>query len=182
MPADGLPYIGPITGGHPHTFVATGYAKWGMTNGTVGAMIIADSILGNDNEWRTAFDSSRVDLHRSLGVVGSQGLSTIKSVVGDRIATLAAHGVDSLVPGTGGVVRTGRRAVAAFRHEDGTIDAVSPRCTHLGCIVHFNGAERTWDCPCHGSRFDLKGHVIDGPATEDLKPEPIPDTGRQGPV
>jgi glycine/D-amino acid oxidase-like deaminating enzyme/nitrite reductase/ring-hydroxylating ferredoxin subunit len=174
MPADGLPYMGPITSGHPHTFVATGYAKWGMTNGTVGAMIIADSILGNENEWREVFDSTRVDLHRSLGVVGSQGLSTVKSVVGDRIATLAAHGVESLAPGTGAVVRTGRHAVAAFRHEDGTIDAVSPRCTHLGCVVHFNEAERTWDCPCHGSRFDLTGGVIDGPATDDLEPEPTP--------
>jgi nitrite reductase/ring-hydroxylating ferredoxin subunit len=175
MPADGLPYMGAITSSHPHIFVATGYAKWGMTNGTVGAMIIADAILGNDNEWREAFDSTRVDLHRSLGVVGSQGLSTVKSVVGERIATLAAPGVESLAPGVGAVVRVGRHAVAAYRHDDGTVDAVSPRCSHLGCIVHFNAAERTWDCPCHGSRFDLKGHVIDGPATDDLQPEPTSD-------
>jgi glycine/D-amino acid oxidase-like deaminating enzyme/nitrite reductase/ring-hydroxylating ferredoxin subunit len=167
-PGDGVPYIGPITTNSKHTFVATGYAKWGMTNGTVAAMIISDSILGRENRWRDAFDSTRVDLRRSLEIVGSQGLSTVKSIVGDRVAALVANDVDSLAPGTGAVVRANGHAVAAYRHEDGRLSAVSPRCTHLSCIVHFNDAERTWDCPCHGSRFDLDGHVIDGPASDDL--------------
>jgi glycine/D-amino acid oxidase-like deaminating enzyme/nitrite reductase/ring-hydroxylating ferredoxin subunit len=167
-PGDGVPYIGPITANSKHTFVATGYAKWGMTNGTVAAMIISDSILGHENRWRETFDSTRVDLRRSLEIVGSQGLSTVRSIVGDRVAALVAHDVDSLAAGTGAVVRAEGHAVAAYRHEDGSLSAVSPRCTHLGCIVHFNDAERTWDCPCHGSRFDLDGHVIDGPASDDL--------------
>jgi nitrite reductase/ring-hydroxylating ferredoxin subunit len=163
-----VPYIGPITSNSKHTFVATGYAKWGMTNGTVAAMIISDSILGHENRWRETFDSTRVDLRRSLEIVGSQGLSTVRSIVGDRVAALVAHDVDSLAAGTGAVVRAEGHAVAAYRHEDGSLSAVSPRCTHLSCIVHFNDAERTWDCPCHGSRFDLDGHVIDGPASDDL--------------
>lgn len=79
-----------------------------------------------------------------------------------------ADDVDDLEPGDGAIVRVDGHAVAAFRDSDGTVSAVTARCTHLGCIVHFNEAERTWDCPCHGSRFALDEHVIDGPATEDL--------------
>jgi len=168
VPADGLPMIGPITAGSSRTFVATGYGKCGMTNGTVAGMLISDAILGNDNPWRETFDSVAVDVPRSLGTALSQVGHTVKSVIGDRVAMLTAVRVEDLEPGHGAVVRADGHAVAAFRDPDGTITAVSARCTHLGCIVHFNDAERTWDCPCHGSRFALNGHVIDGPATTDL--------------
>lgn len=171
MSGDSLPYIGPITNRSPRTFVATAFAKWGMTNGTVAAMIIADTITGRDNAWRQAFDSTRVDLHRAARTIASQGLSTVKSVVVDRaVAMLAGDAIDDLAPGTAAVVRAGGHPVAAFRDEDGTVSAVSARCTHLSCIVGFNDAERTWDCPCHGSRFGIDGRVIDGPATRDLAP------------
>ena len=168
VPADGLPFIGPITAGSPRTFVATGYAKWGMTNGTVAAMVISDAILGRANPWAATFDSTRVDASRSIGTVLSQGAHTIKSIIGDRIAAITAPDIGELGPNEGAVVRVGGHRVAAFCDDDGTITAVSATCTHLGCIVHFNDAERTWDCPCHGSRFSLDGQVINGPATANL--------------
>ena len=168
VPADGLPFIGPITVGSPRTFVATGYAKWGMTNGTVAAMVISDAILGRANPWADTFDSTRVDASRSIGTILSQGAHTIKSIIGDRIASLTAGDVGELGANEGAIVTVDGHRAAAFRHDDGTIAAVSATCTHLGCIVHFNNAERTWDCPCHGSRFALDGHVIDGPATQGL--------------
>ena len=170
VPADGLPMIGPITAGSPRTFVATGYAKWGMTNGTVAGMLISDAILGRTNPWKDTFDSVSVNVPRSVGTVLSQVGHTVKSVIGDRVAMLTAHDVADLEPDHGAIVRADGHAVAAFRDEHGTVTAVSARCTHLGCIVHFNVAERTWDCPCHGSRFALDGHVIDGPATANLTP------------
>ncbi|MBA3360361.1 MAG: FAD-dependent oxidoreductase [Acidimicrobiia bacterium] len=168
VPADGLPMIGPITSGSSRIFVATGYAKWGMTNGTVAGMLISDAILGKDNPWRATFDSTRADVPRSLDTVISQVGETLKSVVGDRIEMLSAGHVEDLLPGKGAIVRVDGHAVAAYRDEDGSVQAVTARCTHLGCIVHFNDAERTWDCPCHGSRYTLDGHVIEGPATKDL--------------
>ena len=166
--ADGLPFIGPITAGSPRTFVATGYAKWGMTNGTVAAMVISDAILGRANPWAETFDSTRIDASRSIGTVLSQGAHTIKSIIGDRIAAVTAPNIGELGPNEGAVVSVDGHRVAAFCDDDGTITAVSATCTHLGCIVHFNTAERTWDCPCHGSRFALDGHVINGPATTNL--------------
>lgn len=172
VPADGLPFIGPITKGSPRTFVATGYAKWGMTNGTVAATVISDAILGNDNPWRELFDPIRIDVPGSVGTVLSQVGHTIKSIVGDRVAMLTADHVQDLAPGEGAVVKVDGHAVAAFRATDGIVTAVSARCTHLGCVVHFNNAERTWDCPCHGSRFALDGQVIDGPATAPLDAVP----------
>lgn len=173
MPADGLPFIGPITNGSPRTFVATGFGKWGMTNGTVAGMVISDAILGRSNPWTETFDSTRIDAARSLSTVLSQGAHTIKSIIADRIASFTADEIDELGPNEGIVVRTGGHSVAAYCDGNGTVTAVSAACTHLGCIVHLNTAEQTWDCPCHGSRFALDGRVIEGPATTDLAPVPV---------
>lgn len=175
VPADGVPFVGPITAHSERVFVATGFAKWGMTNGTVAAMIISDAIAGRENPWRHAFDSTRIDPVRSASLVAGQGAATVASLIGGRIAALTAGDIESIAPGTGAVVRAGRHAAAVYRDEDGSVTAVKARCTHLGCIVRFNDAERTWDCPCHGSRFDVKGVVLDGPATDSLEPIPLED-------
>lgn len=169
QPADGLPFVGPATKLRRQTFVATGYAKWGMTNSAAAARAIADSILGRENEWAQVADASRIGATRSVGTVLSQGTETVKSIVGDRVGMLASHGLDDLQPGEGAIVTAGGKHVAAFRDDDGAVYAVSATCTHMGCIVHFNHAERTWDCPCHGSRFGLDGRVLGGPATRDLE-------------
>jgi Rieske Fe-S protein len=146
-----------------------------MTNGTVAAMLVSDAILGRENPWTETFDSTRVDLRHSIRAVLQQGAETMKSLIGDRVATLTAPHLETLQAGNGAIVHVDGHAIAAYRHDDGTVTAVNARCTHLGCIVHLNDAERTWDCPCHGSRFALDGQVVDGPATIDLAPVPTSD-------
>lgn len=169
VPVDSVPYIGPLSRGSGNLYVATGLKKWGMTNGTLAAMLISDAILGRANSWASFFDANRVNLTTAGTELVKENLNVAKRFVGDRLSSLTAPSVDDLKPGEGGVVRAGSERVAAYRDGAGTIHAVSPVCTHLGCHVTFNTAETSWDCPCHGSRFDVDGRVISGPAVKDLQ-------------
>ena len=169
-PADGLPFVGRLPG-QDGAFVATGFGKWGMTNGVAAAMILSDLVQGRPNPWEATFDATRVALKQSAKGVVSENVDVAKRFVGDRLAGMRAPDADELAPGDGGIVSLDGDTVAAFRDEDGTLHALSATCTHLGCRVSFNTAERSWDCPCHGSRFDLDGHVIQGPAIKDLAPK-----------
>jgi glycine/D-amino acid oxidase-like deaminating enzyme/nitrite reductase/ring-hydroxylating ferredoxin subunit len=164
---DGMPYVGRLTPGS-RVFVATGFRKWGMTNGTVAAEIIADAILARVSPWAEAFDSTRLAPRASIGQFVRQNLDVARRFVVDRVSGSTRSGADELQPGEGGIVRHEGRRVAAYRDDRGELHAVSSTCTHLGCQVRFNTAERTWDCPCHGSRFDAEGRVIEGPAVDDL--------------
>ena len=166
VPVDGLPYIGRLTPRAKQLHVATGFAKWGLTKGTLAAMIVTDSILGRPNPWAYAYDASRLDLTRSFA-----GLLTANAQIGARFVAdrLNTHPLDAISPGEGAVVRSGLSQLAVHRDDQGELHALSARCTHLGCIVAWNNAERTWDCPCHGSRFDTDGRVLEGPATADLE-------------
>jgi glycine/D-amino acid oxidase-like deaminating enzyme/nitrite reductase/ring-hydroxylating ferredoxin subunit len=166
--ADGIPYIGRITPGSERVWVATGYGKWGMSNGTVAGMILSDLILDRPNHWAEVFDSTRLAPRQSLKDVVSANVDVAKRFVGDRVASMRAPDVESLAPGEGGIVDVEGKTVAAFRDDDGEVHALSATCTHLGCQVSFNSAERSWDCPCHGSRFGVDGRVLQGPAVEDL--------------
>jgi glycine/D-amino acid oxidase-like deaminating enzyme/nitrite reductase/ring-hydroxylating ferredoxin subunit len=173
MPADHVPYIGRLTSGSDRVYVATGFQKWGMTTSAVAGMIISDAILGRDNPWASLFDATRLDLlHSAKGLI-SANADVVKRFVGDRFDALSAPTVETLKPGEGGVVRAGERVVAAFRDAAGDVHAVSPVCAHLGCYVTWNTAEETWDCPCHGSRYDIDGHAIQGPTVKDLAVKPI---------
>jgi glycine/D-amino acid oxidase-like deaminating enzyme/nitrite reductase/ring-hydroxylating ferredoxin subunit len=166
---DGVPYIGRQLPGS-RILVGTGYGKWGMTNGTAAAGIIADRIEDKDNEWAAAFTASRmaapftsIDTYKeNVDAVGGH-------LIGDRLKTLNPPAADTLAPGEGGIVKLDGDKVAAYRHEDGSLTAVSPVCRHVGCLVSFNTAERSWDCPCHGSRYTLDGKVIQGPTVHDLE-------------
>ena len=166
VPVDGLPYIGRLTPRAKQLHVATGFAKWGLTKGTLAAMIVTDSILGRPNPWAYAYDASRLDLTRSFA-----GLLTANAQIGARFVAdrFNTHPLDAISPGEGAVVRSGLSQLAVHRDDQGELHALSARCTHLGCIVAWNNAERTWDCPCHGSRFDTDGRVLEGPATADLE-------------
>jgi glycine/D-amino acid oxidase-like deaminating enzyme/nitrite reductase/ring-hydroxylating ferredoxin subunit len=166
--ADGLPYVGRLTSGSKRVFTATGYGKWGMTNGTAAAMILSDLIQGRENPWASTFDSTRIALRQSARRLVSENVDVAKRLVGDRLASLSPSSIESLEPGTGAIVKLDGQTVAGYRADDGTLHALSATCTHLGCQVRFNTAERTWDCPCHGSRFDVEGQVLEGPAVKDL--------------
>ena len=170
-PADGLPFVGPLPG-RDGAFVATGFGKWGMSNGVASALILRDLVEGRPNPWAETFDSTRVAPKQSAKDVLTANVDVAKRFVGDRLAGLGSTpDADDLEPGSGGIVTLAGETVAGFRDDEGTLHAVSPTCTHLGCRVSFNTAERSWDCPCHGSRFDVDGHVLQGPASKDLAPK-----------
>ncbi len=172
---DGLPYVGLASPGSRRTFVATGFRKWGMTNGTAAAMMLNDRIAGRDNPWAETFDATRVAPGASFRKLVSENLEVGKRFVADRARTWRPRSVDDLSAGEGDIVNLDGDTVAAFRDDDGVVHAVTADCTHLGCRVTFNTAERSWDCPCHGSRFALDGSVIHGPAVEGLTPIEILD-------
>lgn len=168
VPADGLPFIGPQTK-DSRIHVATGFKKWGMTNGTVAGMLISDLIAGRPNPWAEVFDATRKKESVATREFLEENANVAKRFIGDRIANLRAPEAESLAPGEAGIVRLVGDKVAGYRDEEGILHAVSPKCTHMDCLVQFNTAEKSWDCPCHGSRFTVDGEVIQGPAVEDLE-------------
>jgi Rieske Fe-S protein len=171
MSADGLPYIGRVPLQQGHCWVATGYNKWGLTTGTAAALIIGDLIRGRDNPWATVFDATRTDVLPSAQKLVEENADVAKRFVGDRLRTLSVPALADLAPGQGGIVDDQGSRLAAYRDESGLVHAHSPLCTHLGCYVVWNAAERSWDCPCHGSRFGYRGEVLQGPAVHPLQAE-----------
>jgi Rieske Fe-S protein len=175
-PADGLPYVG-RSALASHVFVATGYGGNGMTSGTLAAMILADQIRGIDNAWSELLDATRVKPLASARAFVSENADFPKRFVGDRLRLASParrDDLDRIPPGEGAVVSVAGEKLAVYRNNEGDLGALSPVCTHLGCYVHWNTAEKSWDCPCHGSRFDTTGHVLNGPATAPLESKPIP--------
>jgi glycine/D-amino acid oxidase-like deaminating enzyme/nitrite reductase/ring-hydroxylating ferredoxin subunit len=166
--ADGVPHIGRMAGHDDGVYVATAFNKWGMSHGAVAALLLRDLIAGRDNPWLEVYDATRIAPKRSLKGVISENIDVVKHFIGDRVGIRGNASIDELAPGDGTVVRVAGADVAAFRDDNGTVHAVSAVCTHLGCLVNFNPAERSWDCPCHGSRFATDGTVIEGPAVDDL--------------
>jgi glycine/D-amino acid oxidase-like deaminating enzyme/nitrite reductase/ring-hydroxylating ferredoxin subunit len=169
MAHDYVPYVGRLRRGSEHLYAATGYSKWGMTNGTAAAMIVTDRILGRRNPWAELFDSKRLVRRSGLGSFVKENVGAGIHFFADRLSRADRAALDDLVPGTGAIVRIRGRKTAAYRDEQGALHALSPVCQHLYCLVDWNPAERTWDCPCHGSRYAGDGRAIQGPTTKDLK-------------
>ena len=174
---DGIPYVGPspLT---RHTYVATGFRKWGLTNGTAAASILSDLILERDNASSAVFAPSRLGGPTAIGRTVRDNLKVGWYLVSDFFGRMSAPPLADLGPGQGGLVDIDNKTVAAYRHPSGEVTTLSPTCTHLFCTVHWNDAENTWDCPCHGSRFEIDGSVINGPATEPLRRVEIDPAGR----
>jgi glycine/D-amino acid oxidase-like deaminating enzyme/nitrite reductase/ring-hydroxylating ferredoxin subunit len=174
-PADGLPYIG-RTSTSGHVYIATGYSGNGITNGTLAALILTDQIQQIPNPWSELFDVNRFKPFASARKFISENVDFPKHLVGDRLAAVARSGdLNAIQPGEGMVLSVKGTKLAVYRNENGGLSAVSPVCTHLGCLVRWNTTEKSWDCPCHGSRFDPTGRVLNGPATSPLEAKPIPD-------
>jgi len=169
MPVDRLPFVGPLAPGSEGVLVATGFQKWGMSNGAGAAIMLADRIAGRENPYAGFFDTNRVNPRQSVKDLVKENANVVKRFVGDRLRT-ETRSIADLAPGEAAVLVEGAHRVAAYRDEAGTVHTVSPTCTHLGCTVTWNTAETTWDCPCHGSRFTCDGQVIQGPAVSDLEP------------
>ena len=172
MPEDGLPYIGRLQPFSDRVLTVTGLAKWGLALGAAASRILADGIGGRANDWAETFDPWRLPPVSAVPELLKHGADTGLHFVADRAKR--GGSVDDLAPGEGRVVGDGLGQKAVYRDDDGGLHAVSARCTHLGCIVRWNGAERTWDCPCHGSRFDKVGTVINGPANTGLRRLDLP--------
>jgi len=163
---DGLPYIGEVAKGQ---FAATGYAGNGMTFGTLGAMMACDAAMGRKNPWSDLFSVSRKKIRGGTWDYLRENIDYPYYMIKDRLTRSEGKSVDALAPGEGKILRIDGRRVAAYMDEKGGVTMVSPVCPHMGCIVHWNGAESTWDCPCHGSRFRATGQVLGGPAETSLE-------------
>ncbi|MBG0816691.1 FAD-dependent oxidoreductase [Planomonospora sp. ID82291] len=171
---DGLPFIGPLHPGARHVYVATGFGGWGMSNGVMSGLLLTDLIRGRQRSWTRLYDPRRLHPLREAGPALKMQAAVAAHFVGDRLGTGSAGALEELGPGQGAVLKVGGKRCAVYRDEDGRVHAVSAVCTHLGCVVGFNDAERTWECPCHGSRFGVDGSVLQGPATEPLDRMELP--------
>jgi len=166
--ADHVPFVGPVSPGAERVLVATGFKKWGMSNGSAAGVLLADRIAGRENPFAGFFDTRRLNPGQSVKDLVKENANVVRRFVGDRLRT-ETRSVADLAPGQAAVVVEGTQRVAAYRDPDGALHAVSPVCTHLGCTVTWNTAETTWDCPCHGSRFTCDGAVVECPAVTDLE-------------
>jgi glycine/D-amino acid oxidase-like deaminating enzyme/nitrite reductase/ring-hydroxylating ferredoxin subunit len=168
---DGLPFIGEMA---EHQFAATGFAGNGMTFGTLGAMMAVDWVLGRKNPWQDLFDPSRKKLLGGTWSYLTENKDYPFFMVRDWLGGAEGESLHELARDEGKILNLGGKKVAAFRNDMGEVSLCSPICTHLKCIVGWNSAEKTWDCPCHGSRFKPTGEVISGPAEDPLERLPTP--------
>ena len=172
MPADGLPFVGRLWPLSRHLYVATGFRKWGLAQAAPAAELLRDLIAGRDNPLREVYGPQRIEV-RGAPSLAKENADVALRFFGDRIVNRAPASSPP-GPGEGRIVSRRGRQVALARDDDGTLHAVSARCTHLGCILAWNAAERSWDCPCHGSRFAVDGDVLQGPAVTPLARETPP--------
>lgn len=163
---DGVPYIGRYTASRPNWYVATGFQKWGMTTSMVSAMILRDMICGTENSYAQVFDPGRFEAAALPGVAAESG-QAVRGLI-KRFFQIPAEEASNIPAGHGGIVFLDGEKVGVYKEQDGTIHAVDIRCPHLGCQLEWNPDERSWDCPCHGSRFDCDGRLISGPAQEEI--------------
>jgi Rieske Fe-S protein len=165
---DGLAFIGHNPLDLKNVYVATGDSGMGMTHGTIAGLLLRDLILGRENRWATLYDPSRKTLRAAATFVKENANVAVQYAHwlqdGDVSSTM------EIPPGQGAVIRQGLRRIATYRDGDVRLHERSAVCPHLGCPVQWNPAARTWDCPCHGSRFDPLGRVMNGPANRDLAP------------
>lgn len=165
-PSDGPAFLGRNPMDDNNVYVITGDSGNGMTHCTIGGMIVSDLIMGRDNPWTSIYNPARKVIHGISDFVSEQANTLAQYsdwVKGGEVAS-----VEDIPVGEGAIVQDGARKLAVYRDDHGKLHAVAAVCTHLGCIVHFNSAERSWDCPCHGSRFDTNGEVLHGPAATPL--------------
>jgi Rieske Fe-S protein len=154
--------------------VATGFGGNGMTFGTLGAMMATDAFLKRENPWSELFDVHRKKIRGGAWHYLKENKDYPYYMLRDRLGGAEAKSLAAVKRNEGKILHLNGRKVAAYRGADGEVTLCSPVCTHLKCIVAWNGAEKTWDCPCHGSRFAATGEVIAGPAEEPLERIPIP--------
>lgn len=168
VPVDGLPYIGHLPGASKGIYAATGFNGNGMILGTVSALLLSDLILHGESAYKDLFDPARIKPIAGFTEVVKENADVVKKFIGDRFGIDEIGTFSEITSDTGAVVEHNGQKLAVYRDMEGVIHALDPVCTHAKCIVQWNHAEKSWDCPCHGARFDSQGHVLTGPARADL--------------
>lgn len=169
MPVDGVPYIGKFSKSEPNWYVATGFQKWGMTSAMVSARIIRDKIVKGKSPYEGVFAPERFMNTESMKEEIEEAKQTMKGLAREFLVPFGRKFANDLPNGHGGIVELEGKKVGVYKDEHGNIYAVSTRCPHLGCQLEWNPDEKSWDCPCHGSRFDFRGNLIDNPAQTNLE-------------
>ena len=165
-PVDGLAFIGAHPLGKENVYIVSGDSGHGMTHGTLAGILLRDLILERSNPWARLYDPSRITL-RAFADLACENVN-VGAQFTDWLKDADMDSIDRIVPGEGATIQTGWRKLAVYRDEHGAYHQCSAVCPHLGCIVSWNSIEKSWDCPCHGSRFDPYGRVIHGPANKNL--------------
>ncbi|WP_078408395.1 FAD-dependent oxidoreductase [Priestia abyssalis] len=165
---DKIPYIGHASSGHPNILVATGYRKWGMTNGTAAALLLRDIVLKKDNPYKEFYTPSRFQADPDVKQFIMQNADVAKHLISGKLQ-IPTKRPEDLANDEGDVVTVNGKRAGAYKDEHGTLHMVDTTCTHMGCELNWNRGDRTWDCPCHGSRFSFDGDVVEGPADKPLK-------------
>lgn len=166
MTLDGVPYVGHYVKDTPNIYVATGYGKWGMSNAIASAHLIRDLIAKGDSPWKEVYAPSRMATGAAIGTFVVQNANVVGQLLGGKLAPLPDD-ID-LEKGEAKVVEIDGHRAGAYKDRAGVIHVVDTTCTHLGCELNWNSAEKTWDCPCHGSRFTYEGEIVEGPANNPL--------------
>lgn len=168
-PVDGIAYIGRNPLDEDNVFIATGDSGQGMTHGTIAGMLLTDLLQGRRNPWEDLYSPSRITL-RAAGEYASENINVAEQFA-DYVTAGEISSLDELKPGQGAIMREGLSKLAVYRDDGGTVHKLSAVCRHLGCVVAWNSTEKTWDCPCHGSKYRADGRVYQGPANSDLSSE-----------
>ncbi|SDG30205.1 hypothetical protein SAMN05421827_10556 [Pedobacter terrae] len=169
VPVDGLPYTGHLPGGDKGIYVATGFNGNGMILGSLSALLISDLILGKENPYEKLFSPSRLKPIAGFNEFVKENADVAYHFVADRFGAEIIKSTHELAKNDGKIVEFDGEKLALYKDETGKVTALNPVCTHAGCIVNWNPAEKTWDCPCHGGRFSITGKVLNGPPQKDLE-------------
>jgi len=167
-PSDGLPYIGHLPGVPPNVYVATGYSGNGMIFGTLSGLIISDLILSGKNRYADLLSPSRIKPLASFKNMVKENFDVVKHFIADRLSVESLPELADLSKGEGKVVEFQGEKLAVYKELSGALKALRPVCPHAGCIVEWNNAEKSWDCPCHGARYDIEGRFLNGPSAQSL--------------
>jgi glycine/D-amino acid oxidase-like deaminating enzyme/nitrite reductase/ring-hydroxylating ferredoxin subunit len=166
MTLDDIPYVGHFSLDTPNLYIATGFGKWGMTNSTASAVILADLIIKGESPWQQVYSPSRSTIMASAKNFVVESFDVGKQLLGGKLSALPEE--TEVKRGEGKVIVINGNRTGAYRDDKGSLHLVNTTCTHLGCELNWNSAERSWDCPCHGSRFSIDGNIIEGPAVRPL--------------
>ena len=164
---DKIPYIGEFSKVWKNCYVATGFNKWGMTTSKIAADIIIDKIMGFENEYEKIFTATRVDPVKNIKEVGNMVKTSMDALVIKKLE-ISKEEVNQIQKGEGKIVEIDGKKVGIYKNEQGEIYKINPVCKHLGCELTWNNLDKTWDCPCHGSRYDYQGKLLYGPSVRDL--------------